>query len=392
MYTVSQTGYNDALLARTTGNALPLMDFADGEHVNAATFNTRQEIYKGLFGYLDDRHRVNVLLGESTLRDLYGDAFVARAFTGTLDSGRVLTFTAGAIYSRGQKFAGLDRSIQLGVVDQVVALVLSTGTLTAFTAAGYTPDSDHLVVGNWNYGTLTYTPAVAQLNFSQNVVFGNGVTFTGDQTAAANFHIQGNLLTDGNANVLGDMVVHGQLILVGGNSTHITTTELEVGTAFIELLADTDAGATPVLDAGVRVNRGNQAYAILAWKESEGRWRTSHGFVSSGNIAIDGAQLNFTGAAGTVASAGTLSLTAAGTVDFFGNKVQMTTAGDITSVVYRYREHDPLVLASVGNLIDLAPRTWHRGRCGGFRCVDGRSFARRETASRWLRPGGHHFF
>ena len=122
---------------------------------------------------------------------------------------------------------------------------------------------------------------------ARNPTVSSNVFFNAD-TTANNFFVEGDLI-------------------VSGNITTISSEELNVDTSFIVLNANLTSSLTPILDAGIEVNRGNQANTRLYWDESGNRWHLTYGngltdraipitlddvldngFASNNNITING--------------------------------------------------------------------------------------------------------
>ena len=92
---------------------------------------------------------------------------------------------------------------------------------------------------------------------SRNPNVSSNVFFNAD-TTANNFFVEGDLV-------------------VSGNITTISSEELNVDTSFIVLNANLTSSLPPILDAGIEVNRGNQANTRLYWDESGNRWHVTYG-------------------------------------------------------------------------------------------------------------------
>jgi hypothetical protein len=126
-----------------------------------------------------------------------------------------------------------------------------------------------------------------------------------DDILARNSQVSSNVFfnADTTAN---NFFVEGDLI-VSGNITTISSEELNVDTNFIVLNANLTSSISPILDAGIEVNRGSSANAKFYWDESGNRWHVTYGnaltdraipitlddvldngFASNNNITING--------------------------------------------------------------------------------------------------------
>jgi hypothetical protein len=81
------------------------------------------------------------------------------------------------------------------------------------------------------------------------------------------------ILTDGNVTVGGDLQVDGNLN-VNGTVNAINRTEVNLVDNTIKL--NTDFSGTPITDAGIIVERGNEADVSVLWKESATEWQVTN--------------------------------------------------------------------------------------------------------------------
>ena len=88
--------------------------------------------------------------------------------------------------------------------------------------------------------------------------------------------------------ISGDVNVTGNLT-ISGNVTYVATNQLNLGDAIITLNADLGQAATPTENAGIEIERGNQANASIIWNETLDRWQFT-GNTGTSNIASDAAE------------------------------------------------------------------------------------------------------
>jgi hypothetical protein len=80
-----------------------------------------------------------------------------------------------------------------------------------------------------------------------------------------------------NVTIGGTLTVTGDLV-VSGSATTLNTETLLVEDNIVVL--NNNVTGTPTLDAGIEVERGDEANASFLWDESEGRWTASNGSAS----------------------------------------------------------------------------------------------------------------
>jgi hypothetical protein len=88
--------------------------------------------------------------------------------------------------------------------------------------------------------------------------------------------------------ISGDVNVTGNLT-ISGNVTYLNTNQLNLGDAIITLNADLGQAASPTENAGIEVERGNQANASIIWNETVDRWQFT-GNIGTSNIASSAAE------------------------------------------------------------------------------------------------------
>lgn len=161
----------------------------------------------------------------------------------------------GALTLSGSPSADLDAANKKYVDDQVAA---------AIEASNIEVKDDNVLV---NSGTqvLDFTHALSVTDEGSNELrvdvdeseFTSVVFLTGDQT------ISGNKTFANNVTVNGDLTVEG-------TTTSINTAELYVEDNIITLNAG--ASGSPVVDAGIEVDRGSETNSVLYWNETADQW------------------------------------------------------------------------------------------------------------------------
>jgi hypothetical protein len=112
------------------------------------------------------------------------------------------------------------------------------------------------------------------------------------------YTIQSVVPTD-RVNINTSLVTINGNLLVTGQQTTIDSTNTQLWDNIITLNAGTSPGTTPVLDAGIEVDRGTQANVRLLWKESVKQWQITNDGATYANIATSTAtgNINITGLA-----------------------------------------------------------------------------------------------
>lgn len=144
--------------------------------------------------------------------------------------------------------------------------------------------------------TMTGTLGVPEINITSVNPADTATLFGTDDNGDSTFHVRigngsGDKIQfeswDGSA-ATSLMEIHQDTVNITGNltvsgtTTTINSETLEVGDNFIVL----NSGVTgdPVLDAGLRVERGNQDDAEFKWNETEDKWESSNGLIVGGDI------------------------------------------------------------------------------------------------------------
>lgn len=141
-----------------------------------------------------------------------------------------------------------------------------------------------------------------------------------------------------NVTVSGDLVVDGNLT-VSGSTTYLNTATLTVEDNIVVL--NSNATGSPVADAGIEVERGDDPNASFFWDESEDKWTANNGTTSTA-VSLEGhthsasAITDFTeavqDAVGTfVADSGTIDFTYSDAGDSLSASVILATSNSYLS-------------------------------------------------------------
>lgn len=141
-----------------------------------------------------------------------------------------------------------------------------------------------------------------------------------------------------NVTVSGDLVVDGNLT-VSGSTTYLNTATLTVEDNIVVL--NSNATGSPVADAGIEVERGDDPNASFFWDESEDKWTANNGTTSTA-VSLEGhthsasAITDFTEAVqdvvGTfVADSGTIDFTYSDAGDSLSASVILATSNSYLS-------------------------------------------------------------
>jgi hypothetical protein len=140
----------------------------------------------------------------------------------------------------------------------------------------------------------TYTGLVAFTNLKANasvqIVLGDGLVGGGDLTANVNVALDSSVVrTTGNQTlnntfVFSDNVVIQGGLVVNGNVTVVSTTNMTVDDRFIELGANTSG--LPSADSGIYFNRGASGNSAFYYDESEGYFAVAHTLDPATNVTV----------------------------------------------------------------------------------------------------------
>lgn len=178
--------------------------------------------------------------------------------SGTLSAARLPAFTGDATSAAGTANLTLAAT---GVAAGTYGNSSAIPQITVDAKGRITSASNVAVAG---VSGFTYAPANNTLTLTTSA----GGTYNATVGTVNNFTVSGDLAVSGN-------------LTVSGTTTYVNSTQLNIGDNIITLNADLLASAAPTENAGVEINRGNQANVSLVWNETTDAWNL-------GNVAVAG--------------------------------------------------------------------------------------------------------
>ena len=143
------------------------------------------------------------------------------------------------------------------------ALQGETDTLASVTGRGATTGT-----------TITLT------NATTSTTSGTGaLKVTGGVGIVENLNVGGNAVVTGNATVTGNLTV-------SGTTTSVNSTEVNIGDRIILLNSEATGTAASSNDAGIEIERGDDANKSFIWNEGDDAWDLSNETLQ--NVIIDG--------------------------------------------------------------------------------------------------------
>lgn len=175
-----------------------------------------------------------------------------------------------------------------GLIANGTTLDVSLGVNSGLTFSGDSIIVDPTIAGNG----LDFTSGVLTVNTSEinTALAGNGLTANGSaldvNVNSDSLEIVGDVVrlkdtVTGDRTFTGSVNIGGNLT-VSGTATYINTENLYVEDNIITLNA-TFSGS-PILDAGIEVNRGSGTYAVMYWDETNDYWKA--GLSGSNNYVV----------------------------------------------------------------------------------------------------------
>lgn len=162
--------------------------------------------------------------------------------------------------------------------------------VASFADADFTVTNGAVSIKNVNLTTQTTGSYIATVAGTTNEV-----TVTTNDTEGANITIglPDDVTITNNLNVGGNLNVTGSI-------NAVSTTEINIQDNKINLNSNFNTG-TPTADAGIKVNRGDEADVELTWDETDNRWELSNDGVYSHAIARKFVQTIGNGSATSIA-------------------------------------------------------------------------------------------
>ena len=180
--------------------------------------------------------------------------------TGT-DTVNLLTDTLTVSGGEGIDVAVTNNTITVSAED---ATTTNKG-VASFDTNDFTVTSGAVTIKNVNLGTQTTGDYVANIQGTANEVT---VTPTSGEGTSVTIGLPDDVTITNNLNVGGNLNVTGSI-------NAVSTTEINIQDNKINLNSNFNTG-TPTADAGIKVNRGDEADVELKWDETDNRWELTN--------------------------------------------------------------------------------------------------------------------
>lgn len=180
--------------------------------------------------------------------------------TGT-DTVNLLTDTLTVAGGEGIDVAVTNNTITVSAED---ATTTNKG-VASFDTNDFTVTSGAVTIKNVNLGTQTTGDYVANIQGTANEVT---VTPTSGEGTSVTIGLPDDVTITNNLNVGGNLNVTGSI-------NAVSTTEINIQDNKINLNSNFNTG-TPTADAGIKVNRGDEADVELKWDETDNRWELTN--------------------------------------------------------------------------------------------------------------------
>ena len=241
--------------------------------------------------------------------NLTGTASLATSST-TQTAGNDTTAIATTAFVQAAVTAGVN-SVAIDNLDEIADVTITSATSGQFLKWNSTAwVNDTIDLGTDTSGS-----------YVESLVAGTGVTITNNSGEGATPTIAiGQAVGTGSNVTFNDLIVSGNLT-VSGTTTTVNTAEILLEDNIITL--NSGEAGTPSANAGIEIERGTSANAVLRWNETTDKWQTTNDGTNYYDIITTNSQVAITEAA---------IITAVGTDGAAGAVLSTNGAGDLSFV------------------------------------------------------------
>ena len=242
--------------------------------------------------------------------NLTGTASLATSST-TQTAGNDTTAIATTAFVQAAVTAGVN-SVAIDNLDEIADVTITSATSGQFLKWNGTAwVNDSIDLGTDTVG-----------NYVASLVAGTGVTLTNDTASEGGTPTIaiGQAVGTGSNVTFNDLIVSGNLT-VSGTTTTVNTAEILLEDNIITL--NSGEAGTPSANAGIEIERGTSANAVLRWNESTDKWQTTNDGTNYYDIITTNSQVAITEAA---------IITAVGTDGAAGAVLSTNGSGDLSFV------------------------------------------------------------
>ena len=186
--------------------------------------------------------------------------------------------TGSMYYSHNNAWVKIINYTQEQIQDEVASMF----NTASHTGVNLTYNDGNGSISIENTGVLNITSQANQVG----VDLLNGAAYL---YLASNLITPGPMTVSGSATINGDLTVNGSLYTIG-NNVNLNTVNLLVADNIITL--NSTASATPVLDAGIEVERGTSNNVSIKWNETSDKWQFTNNGTTYEDLGASSASVN----------------------------------------------------------------------------------------------------
>lgn len=186
--------------------------------------------------------------------------------------------TGSMYYSHNNAWVKIINYTQEQIQDEVASIF--GGSHTGITAS-YNDSTGQITL--LNNGVLDIIGKQNEINVAV------GISGTASVSLPNNIITPGSLTVSGQSTINGDLTVNGSLYTVG-NNVNLNAVNLLVADNVITL--NSTASATPVLDAGIEVERGTYNNVSIVWNEGLDKWQFTNNGTTYEDLGASSASVN----------------------------------------------------------------------------------------------------